>query len=258
MRCLAKERDRRGKKVRCKKKAFLSIFLFCYDHWTKGFRPYGAILGVIALGYTVFGYGHDILDIFKSKDEKEKEQKYDLGILSPFTVGDDAEIDEGGGKLTFQVPDRNINLGEVGFTFGCFKQIDGKTVDDQGFNYWLTIRSHKMYITLTVRDLKTAAVIGELRENEWLQKKDAPIYRHFNSDSAVEIIDQYKNVAFRLWVDPSNHVHMRGYFVGNFCTSFLNTSVLQYVERADPQYEIKASEIASRLKPMFVDIGPSH
>jgi len=44
---------------------------------------------------------------------------------------------------------------------------------------------------------------------------------------------------------------MRGYYVGNQATYFLNGKVLRWVLKTDPKYLNKCSQYASELQPRF-------
>lgn len=220
--------------------------------WTRTRKITGGIIAfIITIGslWAIFRQGQQE---FTPIEERHNNERNIQKIIAPFPIKNKVKIDLGGGSVSLNV--NGINANSDQFTsFGCwYKDTQDNLQPDNAFALIVkVINGTEFYISTVVKDLKDGSVLLEIIENKIVIDNIGAKYIHSTS-TELEIMDRYLNVPFCLWIDSSGLVHARGYFYGNYCTTFFNDHVMKYVYHNDPERLQKAMEYAAEVKPRFI------
>jgi hypothetical protein len=206
---------------------------------------YGILTIVATLGtvYAVFFSG-PITNLFKSKHDTFIDEKYIPGIFAPFYAGQTLNINAGGTSFSAVIPASGV-IDDINPTAGYLRSSSADLSKE--FSYKLKMKYHSFFLSITIRDIKTSEIIGEIEDNKWIIKRDA--IKDYSDSNLLEIIDKYGYVAFSMWVDKQGTLQLRGYFVGENFTYFMNGNILNAVKRTDPNYIQKCEHFAALLVP---------
>ncbi len=157
-----------------------------------------------------------------------------------------------GASLTFEAPTLQEGIVDPFTGYAEKDSLTGQIEPDAPLHFRVRIVNGNVFLSFTIFDLKTGAIIAQLVDNEWwvfnLRSNDY----HCDGQS-IEIIDQYGYVAFQLWLDENQIIQIRGYFVGRHSTSFANDDIkATYVREDAPGKELRKVDYASLVKPKYL------
>jgi hypothetical protein len=183
------------------------------------------------------------------------EAHYIPGIIVPFKIGDSVQIMEGGGSGFVGIVKPNGEISSEEMFVGC---IGANNKIDEAYSYTLKITNGVMFLSFTIRDLKTGEIIAQIFDNQFYIDKTGKVNDYFTDETlfsdahALEIKDRYGNIAFTLWIDESDKIQVRGYFYGTICTVFFNGGPMLYLYHTDSNLIVRSEEYAAKLKPRFL------
>lgn len=185
-----------------------------------------------------------IKDYFKSPHDKFLNDEYITGIIAPFSANDVIHISTGSFNYTQMVP-LNGYIIDKSIGVGYSNKVNSF---DEAFKFNLRAINHRLYLDLIVKDYENDKVIAEINNNKWDFKSHD--VKDYDDQNLLEIMDMHNNIAFSLWVDDQRTIQIRGYFTGPSSTVFMNgDSVMQFIDRNDPEYITKCNKLAAKLKP---------
>ena len=168
--------------------------------------------------------------------------------LDPFVSNKKFNINGGGYKISFEIPQGGNTFNNTELGASCYHKEGNNTITTD--NHFITIKviNYRVYISFTVKDLKTGEIIAQMDNNIFKVKK-VKISTYFPSDDkkSIKIVDNYGNVAFEIWQDINKDIQVRGYSVGAYCTLFYYGETLDVVYKNDPEYMEKVDHFAERM-----------
>lgn len=197
-------------------------------------------------------FWNNIKDFGKSDNEIKIEGKFINGIVSPFNIYDTIRVylSNGGGGSILTRNSKNDLLFEDAIMYGC-RSKDGK-YQDFPINFRLKIQHNLLFISSVFRDFKTNEVIGELLNNVWKVDHNKSL-NYYSDEKSFEVIDNQGNAIFQMWLNDEGRIHIRGYFVGKYCTYFLTDLGLKVAMYDEDKYLSELYKEYSIInKPRFI------
>ncbi len=235
----------RNRYVRCRRHTY---FILCKEHWKAYWK---VLIGIATVFGTLVGVGPNweyLANQFKTPHEKFVESEYITGLLLPYPLNNDDQfnIDLG---MPVQISGYELIRGYEFISIPSIICVNPKTQDfndaEVPMDLKLKVRNRMIVISLTIRDLKTGAIIAKLDDNEWVIKPKR-ITDYYDDTRTLEIIDDYGYLAFRIWLTNDNVIHIRGYFPGLYCSLILNDIGLTTISNDVENYAGKVEKEASQ------------
>jgi len=196
-----------------------------------------ASLSILVTLSQISGTWKTITDLFKTKAELFREEKFVSGVLLP----DDIDLEKpitfifGTNKLeyTFEELQKIAKVGvKSSLQFSCGKpildiskarepddHIDYSPISSLAFK----IIDRRLYVSDTARYVLNEEVTGILDFNEWSLPKDNILDLH-QRDNYLEIIDKQGHLCLGVEFIDGNTVQVQGYFINQYYFAVLNSS----------------------------------
>ncbi len=253
MKCIYKG-IKNGRLKACNKEC---TYKYCFAHWKllhgkqiKKFTIVGTIIGLLFLGYDRI---ETIKKVFQSNHEEFIEKNYIPGFIYSPSADNQIHISSGGAiNFTAPITNNSINIDKQ-LMLGCTNSTGSNDLRKE-HSFSIKVENGVLLMSFIIKDLKTEKIIGKMYDNHWLIKNDITDYSG-DDHKSFEIIDNYGYPVFSLWVDSSNTVQYRGYFIGDLCVYFSDGNAIEFVYKGEPNYMQKCIEHAGKLKPHFVKIN---
>jgi hypothetical protein len=116
-----------------------------------------------------------------------------------------------------------------------------------GINFMLL--NNRIYVSTDIRDLKTGELVGSIDYNHWSLIKHKFI-TYSDSDTSLEVIDNYKNVAFSLVYSQPNTINLQGYFVLDSTITIISNGLICF-HKNDVEIALERIKQIKRLNQKY-------